>query len=117
MRQRVFALIGATVLVVSACGGSDSASCEGIAEDAMGLVQGLIDEIDGMSLEELSSLGDEFTSDFEAQFEDLEARADDANCSDSEMADLVEERVDDLTAETEFGDLFIEQFRAEGFGE
>ncbi len=116
MKRRVLALMGTLALVVSACGGGDSSSCGAIADDAVELVQTLIDEIDGMSLEELTEVGEDFATDLETEFEDLQTKADDAGCSDAEMGDLVEERVGDLTADTEFGQLFIEQFRAQGFG-
>jgi hypothetical protein len=115
MRRRVLAVMGALALVVSACGGGDSSGCAGIADDAVELVQTLIDEIDGMSLEQLTEIGEEFAAGLESDFEELQTKADDASCTDAEMGDLVEERVGDLSAETQFGQLFIEQFRAQGF--
>lgn len=116
MKWRIVALVAALSLVAGACGGDVASSCDGIADDAVALVQTLIDEIDGMTLDELSEIGADFANELAADFDDLQARADEANCSDAEMGDLVEERVGDLTADTQFGQLFIEQFRAEGFG-
>ena len=116
MNRRTFAFVATFALVAGACGGGDSGSCAVIADDAVALVQDLIDEIDDMSLDQLAAIDETFTVDFESSFEELQTRADDADCSDNEMADLVEERVGDLTAESEFGQLFIQGFLEEGFG-
>jgi hypothetical protein len=112
MRNRFFAVLAVLAIVASACGG-DSSSCGAIADDAIDLVQGLIDQVDDMSLEELSSLDTGFTADFETSIESLVAEAENSSCSDEEMEDLFRDKVDSLTAESDFGQLFIQQFTSD----
>lgn len=102
-------------LVVAACGGG-TASCEDIADDVIGMVQEVIDEVDQMSPEDLAALsGDqepEFMADFEQRSEDLRMDAEEAGCSDQELAELFSARASTLTAESEVGQFFVELFNS-----
>ncbi|MGI9647389.1 MAG: hypothetical protein ACR2OI_02605 [Acidimicrobiia bacterium] len=89
-------LIAALALALAACGGGD-AGCPGIADDGVDLIQDAINELEGLSLTDLS--GDPLSSDdYERRSEDLERRGDQAGCTDEEMAKLFADRVDRLTA-------------------
>jgi hypothetical protein len=86
-------------LVLTACGGG-GASCSTIADDAIGLFQEGIDQLDGLSLSDLQNLdSDPFAgADFDARGAELEARQVEAGCTDEEMGDLVAGRMGDLEA-------------------
>jgi hypothetical protein len=103
------AFLAAITLAVAACGGGDGGGCAAIADDTVALVQDVIDEVDAMSLDELASLGDgDLLGDFEAQAQELEQRAQDADCADEELATLLQDRAGELSATTEFGQIFVD---------
>lgn len=114
MRKATTILIAFALFIAACGGGGDAGGCEGVADDAIDLIQGLIDDVDNMSVEELSSMDElpgmaEFTSDFS----DLETKANDLSCSDSEMQDLLLDRLDTLTAKSQFGELMLTTFKDE----
>lgn len=83
-------------LVLAACGGGD-AGCPAIVDDGIQLFQEAIDELDGLTLSDLTT--DPFANgDYERQAEDLERRTVEAGCTDEEMSQLFAERVDRLDA-------------------
>lgn len=118
MMLRMGGLVCAIAIVLAACGGGDAGGCPALADDAVALVQDVIDEVDALSLEELASLGDaEFLADFEERAEDLDQRAEDADCSEEELATLLQERAGDLSASTEFGQIFVDLISSGSFFE
>lgn len=88
----------ALALVLAACGGAD-AGCPSIADDGVDLIQDAIDELDGLSLSDLNN-NPLSTDDYERRSEDLERRSDAAGCTDVEMAELLSQRVDRLSADS-----------------
>ena len=120
MIRKLFILIAALGLFVGACGGDDAGSadsCAGVADSAMTAVQGVIDELDSLTLDEMSAMGDEdpaFITDFEKKMEELQAAANDLGCSDAEMEELFVERADSLKADGMFGELMIEELKSGG---
>lgn len=119
---KVVALLGALMLVFTACGDSGGGdTCEGVADDAIDLVQAALDDISGLSLEDLENLGDDPPESFEeleTRADELQTKADGLGCSDSEMASLVNARLDNLSADGPFAELVLTQIRSEGlFGE
>jgi len=114
MYKRFLVTLAVFGLVVAACGGG-TASCEDVADETIDLVQGVIDEVDQMSPEDLAAMGEEqpeFMNDFEQQSEELRQDAEDAGCTDEQLAELFSERASSLTAESEFGQLFVELFNS-----
>ena len=112
MMKRLVAVIAAFGLVLAACGGG-TASCEDIADDMIVMVQDVIDEVDGMSEEELAAVGAGdagFDEDFEQRTEELQQEADEAGCDDAALEELFTARAGSLTAESEFGQFFVEMF-------
>ncbi len=109
MTNRLLATVAAVALVAGACGG-DGNTCGGIADEAIELVQDLIDEMDEMTLEDLAALDQSFTADFEAGVQQLVDDADGANCGDDQMTDLIRDRVGGLTSDSDVGQIFIDQF-------
>lgn len=119
MRKFVM-LIAALGLVAGACGGDDAGSagsCEDVADDAIAAFQGVIDEVDKLSLDEVAAMGDndpDFIVEMEEKFEGLEAQADSLGCSDAEMEELFVARLDNLTAEGMIGQLMLDEFKNQG---
>jgi hypothetical protein len=118
MLKRLVPVIAAFGLVVAACGGG-TASCEDIANDAVALVQDIIDEVDTMSPDELAGLDQDpdFITDFEQKAEELDEEAAAAGCSNEELSQLVAEQSGSLTAESEFGQLFVDLINSGEFFE
>ncbi|MDJ0663540.1 MAG: hypothetical protein QNJ75_03195 [Acidimicrobiia bacterium] len=117
MRKFVM-LVAALGLIAGACGGDDAGgSCEAVADDAIDVFQGVIDEVDEMSLEEAAAMADgepAFFVEMEQRFEELEAQADSLGCSDAEMEELFVARLDKLTADGMLGQMMLEEFRNQG---
>ena len=117
MLKRFVAVIAACGLFLAACGGGTS-SCEDIATDTVGLVQEVIDEIDQMSPEEIASQGESgpsFLSDFDEQAEKLADEATSLGCTNAEMSELIRAQAGSLTAESEFGQFFVELVKSGEF--
>ncbi|MDY7102058.1 MAG: hypothetical protein S0880_12790 [Actinomycetota bacterium] len=87
---------------------NDAGSCEELADGAINFLQSVINEADGLSLEELQNVDPEgnpaFLADYEAIGTAFDERAVDLGCSDAEMEALVCERAPQLTAEGLFGE-------------
>jgi len=117
MRKFVM-LIAALGLVAAACGGDDASSCEGIADEAMDVVQDLINEFDSMTLDEMMSMEEEppAFAEMENKMDSLQEQADSLGCTDDEMQQLFMDKADDLTADGEFGQMMLEGIRSEGLG-
>ncbi len=113
---RLSVIVVAFALVAAACSGGGAASCESVADEAIGLVQGIIDEFDDMSLEDLAALENEPPQfdELEQKANELEAKAEELGCSDAEMEKLMNERAGDLKAEGPFGQLLVESIKSEG---
>jgi hypothetical protein len=114
LRRGALACVVAFTLV--ACGGDDVGECPAVADDAVALVQEVIDQVDAMSLEQLAALsGSDLLADFEARAQELDSRANDAECSETELSTLLEERSGSLTATTEFGQIFVDLIASGSF--
>ena len=119
--RKFMMLVIALGLVAAGCGGDSGSggSCDAVADDAIALIQDLINEVDQMTLEEAAALGEdnEVFSDMEQKADDLQAQADDLGCSDAEMEELFLARIDNLTAEGLLGEAMLEGFRSESIFE
>ena len=95
--KRLTMLIAALALIAAACGGGD-AGCTAIMDDGIDLFQDAINELEGLTLADLSEAeSDPFSSaDFENRSAELEERAQEAECTDEEMSELFADRVDQL---------------------
>lgn len=127
VRLRTTAIAGLAVvaLALTACGGDDGGdaagadSCAALADEGIELVQGVLDELEGMSLADLAAAGDEdpeFIQDMEEKGEALDARQSELGCSDEEMEELFLARLDDLDVEPgSIGSFLVDTLRSEGF--
>ncbi len=118
--RKLFVLLAVLGLVAGACGGdSGGASCESVADDAIQVIQDVIDEMDDMSLEDLAALDEEpaALTDMEARADQLQDQANELGCSDATMEGLLNDRAGNLTADGFFGELLIEELEGGGFFE
>lgn len=127
--RAVFAVLLLVGLIAAACGGDDddngdggsvtnvedAETCEQVMDVAMIEIQALLDAASDMELTELAT-SQEFT-DFQTEFEALDVKSQELNCSDEEMETLYNERVDDLTAEGPVAEDLLEQLKSQGFSE
>ncbi|MBT8208495.1 MAG: hypothetical protein KJO18_09490 [Acidimicrobiia bacterium] len=114
--KKTVALLCALALAASACGG-DSASCDAIADDALVLIQDLINEFDELSLDDLNAAEEPaFVGEFETDAEALDERALDAGCSDATMEELMDARIGQLESTGLIGSALIDQLEEDGFG-
>lgn len=122
--KRLLGLLVVLALVLAACGDDDAAepasldSCESIADAGIAMVQEVIDEIDDLTLEEQIALGaseeePEMFQNMEARGQELETRAEEVGCSDDEMAQLVMDRLGNLSSDSDFGQLVLEAVKAQ----
>ena len=118
--RKFFILVAALGLLAAACGGdSGGGSCESVADDAIEVVQDVINEMDSLSLEEIAGMEEEpeALQDMERRAEELQQQADDLGCSDAEMEQLLNARVGQLSAEGMFGQLLVDELQTGGFFE
>ncbi|MEA2001157.1 MAG: hypothetical protein U9N84_04645 [Actinomycetota bacterium] len=112
----LFAVLG---LLAASCGGDSGAdSCEGVADEFIVIMQEVIDELDTMSLEDLDSAETPpALEDLDQKGDALQTKADDLNCSDAEMEELVTARVGNLTSDGLLGQFLIDEAQSGGFFE
>ena len=118
--RKFFILLAALGLVIAACGGdSGGDSCESVADDAIQVIQEVINEMDSLTLEELGAMEEEpeALADMERRAEELQDKANELGCSDAEMEELLNARVGNLQAEGMFGELLISELEGGGFFE
>lgn len=118
--KRLIVLITAAGLLAAACGDSGGAasSCDALVDDGLELVQEMLDELSGMTFEDIAALGDEpppALADLEERGAQLETRAQELNCSDAELDARFQEKVGDLTADGPFAELILEGIQSESF--
>lgn len=112
--RKLYILLAVLGLVAASCGGGGDAAadtCEGIADQAIDLIQEAINEIDSMDVEELMAMEDEpeVLTDMEQRGEELQAKASEIGCSDAEMEELLDARAGDLKAEGLLGAALAEE--------
>lgn len=117
--RKLFILIAALGLLAASCGGDSGGSCEGVADDAIQVIQDVINELDALSLEEIAAMEEEpeALADMERRADELQAQANELGCSDAEMEELLNARVGNLEAEGMFGELLIGELEGGGFFE
>ena len=99
-------LLIVSALLVASCAGEPTA-CEVVADEGIGLIQDLIDDLESGPVTEQSVIDA-----FDARAVDLNNRADAAGCSSQEIAELLEDRAGDLDASTDRGQSVIDLIRA-----
>lgn len=115
--RKMFVLVAVLGLVAGSCGGGASAdSCEGVADEAVGIIQDMIDGFDELTLEDAMSMeGDPaFVTDNTDKLEELGQKAEDLGCSEDEMTALFEDRVGNLKAETDMGQMMVDEIQSSG---
>ena len=100
--KKLTMLIVSLAVVAAGCGGGE-AGCAAIVDDGLVLFQDALDELEGLTLSDLSDpSADPFSSgDFDSRAEQLEQRTRDAGCTDEEMSELFADRIDELEVGSE----------------
>lgn len=126
MRLMSLALVLVLAFGAIACGSDDedddpptaanADTCEELADAVIGTMQGVLDAVSDMSMDEmLAEEEPEFLGDFEQDMQDAETKSNELDCSDEEMGELLNDRVDSLTAEGPVGEMVLEMLQQEGF--
>lgn len=119
--KKLLAIIAVFGLVATACSSSDDGggaqTCDDIAQAGLDLLQDALDELGGMSIDELASLGE---GDQPAAFDDIErageqidADATALGCDEAELEDYVVSRVDQLEADGPVAELILEELKSD----
>ena len=121
MLIRTFLLAIVLAVVASACGGSISAdNCDELADETIALFQRLIDDVDSefedMSVEDFVGTGGDLPSieTFEQDAATIDELAEELGCTQSDIAANVQDRVDELVAQSDLGRFLIDSIRAGG---
>jgi hypothetical protein len=120
--RKIFGLLLAVMLLAAACGdddgggnGTDPAAadtCEELADVGINMLQSAVDELDEMELDDFmaAASSDEMPpalQRMETLGEELEIRAEQLGCSEEEGQELLCERIDQLKADGEVGQLML----------
>ena len=124
--KKAFGLLLVLALTAAACGGgaggvtnpAEANSCADLADVAINATQEVIDAFDELSIADFAALGEsgempEALTEFETLGEELEQRAGLLGCSEEEVQQLTCDRIGNLKASGEFGDLMLAEFAAE----
>lgn len=119
--RRLLALLVAVSLLAAACGDSISAStCDELADETIKLFQQLIDDVDGefddLTVEDFLATDGELPSieKFEEDAARIDELAAELGCTQSDVGDVVRNRVSELTAESDLGRFLIDAIRSGG---
>ena len=113
--RKLFVLVAAFGLAVTACGGGGAGTCEEVADDAIVLFQEFLDEASDMTEEDLISGGEALFEDFEKKGEEIDQQISEIGCTDAEMDSLMAERVGDLEADGLVGELILSELGEDFF--
>lgn len=113
--KRVFLAIAVLGLATAGCGGGSDASCSGIVDDGMAVVQDVIDEFDAMSTDDLMALGTgeepAFLTDMQAELDELDKKSTDAGCTEEELQQLFQDKVGQLSAKSDIGQMMVDEMK------
>jgi hypothetical protein len=119
--RRFLLLLVALSLFAAGCGGSISAeNCDELVDETIELFQRLIDDVDSefddMSVEDFLATGGELPSieKFEEDAATIDELGAELGCTQTEIASAVQNRVGELTAESDLGRFLIDAIRAGG---
>lgn len=114
-------LLVAISLFAAACGNSISASnCDELADETIELFQRLIDDVDAefddMTVEDILANERDLPSveRFEEDAAKIDELATELGCTQAQIASAVQNRVGELTAESDLGRFLIDAFRVGG---
>jgi hypothetical protein len=120
LKRTLILLVLVLALVVSACGGGQPETCEGIADVTIDLMQDLIDnveeEVGDMMVEELVATQGDLPSveQFQKEATKINEQALELECSQATIESLVAERDHQLEATTPIGQFMIDAIRSGG---
>ena len=115
---RVLVALGLLAVVLAGCSaGASDETCAVHADEGIELIQELIDEVDTMSPQQLSSAtgGGAVITDLETQAVEIDERAAADGCSEDQMSTLLSARAQDLTATSANGQEIVDLVQDETF--
>jgi len=117
LMRKLFVFVAVLGLVAASCGGGSADSCEGVVDEAMDAIQAMIDGFDDLTLEDAMSMEDDpaFVTENTAKLDSLEQKAEDLGCSEDELTALFEDKAGNLKADSELGQMMIDEMEASGF--
>ena len=90
----------------------NASSCEHLADASIPIMQTLLDAASEMTMADLTAEEPpEAISNFETRMNEVGERSVELNCSEDEIIDLLDARVDQLTASGPVGELLLEVFQ------
>jgi hypothetical protein len=122
LKHRLLVVLLAVGLFAAACGGDSitATNCDELTDETIGMFQRLIDDIDSefgdMTMEELDASGEELPSveEFEEDAATIDQLATELDCSSEEMSAAVQDRLGELSAQSDLGRFLIDAMRAGG---
>jgi hypothetical protein len=114
---RVLALVLAMGLALASCGG-EASTCEEVADQTVELMQRIIDDIEeeagDMSVTDFLDAGASLPSSdtFAEESQELNERATELGCDQTDLDALIAERISSLHAETPVGEFIMETIQA-----
>jgi hypothetical protein len=117
--RKLLVVIAVLSLVAVSCGSGDSAdSCEGVADDAVGIIQDMIDQFDSMTTDDMMAMASEgepeAVTEMTNKLDSLQQKAVALGCSDDQMTTLLADRAGNLKAETSIGQMMVDEIQSNG---
>jgi len=120
--SKLVALLLALSIIAAGCGDSGSSSsysdCDDLAQGGLDLIQDILDEVSGMSMEDFIDAADgeddpEFITKFESDADKLDAAQVELGCTDEELGNFVTANLSTLSASGDVGELLLEALRSD----
>jgi hypothetical protein len=122
LKHRLIVVLLAVGLLTAACGGDSitATNCDELADETISMFQRLIDDIDSesgdMTMEEFVASEGQLPSveEFEEDAATIDELAIELDCSPEVMTAAVQDRIGELTAQSDLGRFLIDAMRAGG---
>ncbi len=120
--KRLLTLLVVAMLAFTACGDSgggsddpgDATNCDELVSSGLALFQDVLDAMSGLSLADLASEEEPAAlQDLESRGEELDQRASELGCDEDELSADLLDRIDELDAEGEVAEFFLEQLKSD----
>lgn len=124
--RKLLLLLLVLSLALAACGGDDdddngdagtiegAENCEDLGDVFIAELQTLLDGLSDLDISAISADEEpEAMTNFEENLDGMDEKAQELGCEDEDMAEILEDGVDDLEAEGPLAELVLESFRSE----
>jgi hypothetical protein len=122
LKRRLLIVLLAVGLLAAACGGDSitATNCDELADETIGMFQRLIVDVDSefgdMTMQEFVASEEQLPSveEFEEDAATIDELATDLDCSSEEMSSAVQDRLGELSAQSDLGRFLIDAMLAGG---